>query len=65
MFGRASGKSKLLKTHDDVGCMLLRCARGIPYYKRARCKDVRAVNFAPSSRPSPQSRSLSRCAMHD
>ena len=45
MFGRASGKSKLLKTHDDAGCKLLRCARG---NKRACCKDVRAMNFAPS-----------------
>ena len=26
MFGRASGKSKLLKTHDDADCMLLPCA---------------------------------------
>ena len=37
MFGRASGKSKLLKTHDDADCMLLRCARGIR--TRAHCND--------------------------
>ena len=59
MFGRASGKSKLLKTHDDAGCVLLRCARGI----RARAVTTFVRELCPSLPQSAPPPALFRAAL--
>ena len=61
MFGRASGKTKLLKTHDDADCMLLRCA--CAWNTRARCNDVRSCELCPALPQSAPPPALFRAAL--